>query len=52
MTGLAERLADLASGVMLENAHVTGCSRVRPVGTVGRGVREGDAWAEGRTGLD
>jgi NADPH-dependent ferric siderophore reductase len=28
MTGLAERLADLASGAMLDNAHVTGCSRL------------------------
>jgi NADPH-dependent ferric siderophore reductase len=28
MTGLAERLADLASGALLDNAHVTGCSRL------------------------
>ncbi|WP_030487010.1 siderophore-interacting protein [Micromonospora chokoriensis] len=28
MTGLAERLADLASGAMLHDAHVTGCSRL------------------------
>lgn len=28
MTGIAERLADLASGAMLDNAHVTGCSRL------------------------
>lgn len=30
MTGLAERLADLASGAMLDNARVTGCSRLSP----------------------
>jgi NADPH-dependent ferric siderophore reductase len=28
MTGLAERLADLASGAMLDDARVTGCSRL------------------------
>jgi NADPH-dependent ferric siderophore reductase len=28
MTGLAERLADLASGAMLDNAHVTACGRL------------------------
>ncbi|MFG2049355.1 siderophore-interacting protein [Micromonospora sp. NPDC048935] len=30
MPGLAERLADLASGVMLDDAHVTGLSRLSP----------------------
>ncbi|GID97184.1 siderophore-interacting protein [Amorphoplanes digitatis] len=30
MTGIAERLADLASGAMLDNAYVTGCSRLSP----------------------
>jgi ferric-chelate reductase (NADPH) len=30
MTGLAERLADLASGVMLDNAQVTGLSHLSP----------------------
>ena len=30
MTGLAERLADLASGAMLDNTHVTGLSRLSP----------------------
>lgn len=30
MTGFVERLADLASGVMLEDAQVTACSRLSP----------------------
>ena len=30
MPGLAERLADLASGVMLDNADVTGLSHLSP----------------------
>jgi NADPH-dependent ferric siderophore reductase len=30
MTGLAERLADFASGAMLDDAHVTGLSRLTP----------------------
>jgi NADPH-dependent ferric siderophore reductase len=30
MTGLTERLADLASGAMLTDAHVTGCARLSP----------------------
>jgi ferric-chelate reductase (NADPH) len=30
MTGLFERLADLASGAVLDNARVTGCSRLSP----------------------
>jgi NADPH-dependent ferric siderophore reductase len=30
MTGLAERLADLAGGAMLDSAHVTACGRLSP----------------------